>query len=388
MTSKSKYFVHFGCWNKLGCSMKKTSVLSENSSDTTRVMIKLRDYIQKKKNPSFITVAGDNFYPNKNKDPNSKVEKVEKVKKDKDKKDKDKDTEQDPYESDIKEVRPDNMDKGFTDKDREDLKSGFGCLPDKIKKFILIGNHELDTIQGQCRSLALEMNIVNFKNSSFFMDRPDNDYILHEHFNKHTIIIMLDTTMLTATKKFVKYAKCYMELYGINSHTKESNSAIKRYLISIQTARVINLIRNVVNKSKNIQNIVFVGHHPLVELKTEKPSEKNPAGETNLDYVSDFLDFFYNLYLMIAGPKKIYYLCADLHQYQKGVINYKQMKVDQYIVGTGGTKLDPEVNVKDLKKPINSYLNYEVRENRKNHGFLVCKETNSQKDLSFTFIEA
>jgi hypothetical protein len=232
------------------------------------------------------------------------------------------------------------------------------------------------------------MNIVKVKNSSFFMDRPDNDYILHEYFNKHTIIIMLDTTMLTATKKFVKYSKCYMELYGINSHTSESNSAIKRYLISIQTARVINLIRNIVNKSKNIQNVVFVGHHPLAELKTEKPTEKFPKGETNLDYVTDFLDFFYNLYLMIRGPKKIHYLCADLHQYQRGIVNYKQMKVDQYIVGTGGTKLDPDVNLRDLKKPINSYLTYEVQENRKSHGFLVCKETNSQKDLNFTFIEA
>lgn len=387
----NKYFIHFGCWNKLGCSMNDSSSSATSSatkiSDTTRVMIKLRDYIKKNKNkPSFLTIAGDNFYPDKNKD--AKKEKKEK----KEKEVINPKMPEDPSEKDKKEKRPDNMDKPFTSKDQEDLKSGFGCLPVKIKKFLLIGNHELDTIQGECKSLKLELDII--KNSNFVMDRPSNDYILHEHFNKHTIIIMLDTTMLTADK-FPKYSKCYMELYGINSHTSESNSAIKRYLLSIQTARVINLIKNIVNKSKHIKNVVFVGHHPLVELKREKTAENNIQGEkifkNKIDYVHEFLDFFYNLYLMMSvSPKKLYYLCADLHQYQKGIINYKQMEVEQYIVGTGGTKLDPDVDLKAdrVNNQPNSYLEYEVQENSMSHGFLVCKEKNSQKELDFKFVKA
>lgn len=94
--------------------------------------------------------------------------------------------------------------------------------------------------------------------------------------------------------------------------------------------------------------------------------------------------------MMSVSPKKLYYLCADLHQYQKGIINYKQMEVEQYIVGTGGTKLDPDVDLKAdrVNNQPNSYLEYEVQENSMSHGFLVCKEKNSQKELDFKFVKA
>ena len=45
--------------------------------------------------------------------------------------------------------------------------------------------------------------------------------------------------------------------------------------------------------------------------------------------------------------QKYYYLCADLHLYQEGTVllpidDGEQMQIQQYIVGTGGTELDPD----------------------------------------------
>ena len=39
--------------------------------------------------------------------------------------------------------------------------------------------------------------------------------------------------------------------------------------------------------------------------------------------------------------KSIYYLCADVHLYQAGVVNIKGCcSINQYVVGTGGAKQD------------------------------------------------
>ena len=48
-----------------------------------------------------------------------------------------------------------------------------------------------------------------------------------------------------------------------------------------------------------------------------------------------------------------FYLCADLHLYQEGEVTFHDKIIKQYIVGTGGTKLDDEIpkdyNDKNMK---------------------------------------
>ena len=50
-----KNFIHFGCWNNGGCQ-------PDTTNDLWRVMKRLKEFVPK---PSFIVVAGDNYYPTK-----------------------------------------------------------------------------------------------------------------------------------------------------------------------------------------------------------------------------------------------------------------------------------------------------------------------------------
>ena len=98
--------------------------------------------------------------------------------------------------------------------------------------------------------------------------------------------------------------------------------------------------------SKKIKNVIVIGHHPISGYKY-----KNEA--TNLIQSFEGLSrllYSINQKLMnksiINKPINYYYLCADLHLYQPGTIEINNktenntMIIQQYIVGTGGTKLD------------------------------------------------
>ena len=43
---------------------------------------------------------------------------------------------------------------------------------------------------------------------------------------------------------------------------------------------------------------------------------------------------------MLGDTVNYNYLCADLHLHQEGYVKINDMVINQYIVGTGGTKLD------------------------------------------------
>ena len=92
-----------------------------------------------------------------------------------------------------------------------------------------------------------------------------------------------------------------------------------------------------------------------------------------------------------------YYLCADLHLYQKGTIKIDdKMVIKQYIVGTGGAELDTAIPVDsairvDTAIPVYSTLvniytfTYEMKQNIETNGFLHCIE--NDKELCFKFID-
>ena len=54
-------FIHFGCWNKDNCN------LTLKNNGISQTMSKLNDFIKKNKDIEFITIAGDNYYPDKKK---------------------------------------------------------------------------------------------------------------------------------------------------------------------------------------------------------------------------------------------------------------------------------------------------------------------------------
>ena len=92
-------FIHFGCWNNGICEIES------NNTPVSAVIKSIKDN-EDLKEYNFISVAGDNYYPKKNK--------------------------KDGYKTHI-----------FSD-----LESGFKCLNElgDIRKFILFGNHEYNDV--------------------------------------------------------------------------------------------------------------------------------------------------------------------------------------------------------------------------------------------------
>jgi len=52
-----KDFIHFGCWNKNNCN--------EDNNDFSKTMKNLKNFVNNNNNIDFISVAGDNYYPEK-----------------------------------------------------------------------------------------------------------------------------------------------------------------------------------------------------------------------------------------------------------------------------------------------------------------------------------
>ena len=76
---------------------------------------------------------------------------------------------------------------------------------------------------------------------------------------------------------------------------------------------------------------------------------------------------------MVPSAKK-YYLCADTHQYQYGIVELGENKIEQYVVGTGGTKCDMDeipIDETEVKVGTDPELNVslQIKETIRSFGF-------------------
>ena len=390
MTESSKKFVQFGCWNQGLCG---------ETNPLTLVTNRLKQYTLEE-NPEFIVVAGDNYYPNKVKN---------KVTGEK-----------------TKTIIPAN------------LTSGFDCLPNNVDIDIILGNHDLepdvpikDSGDDECYIIKKEMVIAQEKNINL---------VLHKARNLgKTLLLLIDTTMYD-TKKVGEFLPCYQKILDVDELTVEK-------LHEMQW----DFIRDQVNNFSG-ENIIVVGHHPITGYKKkeiketkEKKEKKEKKGKEMSEGTSEamseamseatseatseamseamtegkkkkdgekekkeeislikafntFTKVLSEMY-KIKSEAKYYYLCADLHLYQKGIVRIPVdsdfMTIEQYIVGSGGTELDPNpidenftIEQANLKQSfaIHDGQNgrYILLESLQSFGFLVCDFSD---ELKFTFID-
>ena len=107
--SHFKRFIHFGCWNNSGCNDSVGTEVQSSDTALTRVMKQIKKNITSSRfQPEFMSIAGDNYYPISKKD-------------------------------DITKVKTKVL-------DEDDLRSGFECLPKDLKKYLLLGNHDLEAL--------------------------------------------------------------------------------------------------------------------------------------------------------------------------------------------------------------------------------------------------
>ena len=298
----------------------------DGTNGLSLTMRKLNSYIEF--NPiDFIIIAGDNYYPQKS-----------------------------------------SKGKKFI---RENFTSGFDCLPKSVKKYLIFGNHDIEDViiddldkEINCKLLDEQFRIIEGNNTVQIF----NDVIFKKRDN--TLIIMLDTNLYdreiinTPIKK-----SCYSKLF--NKFVNKSELTISD-LIGYQNCFILDILKSNLDAS----NIILIGHHPIYSIK----NKKDIKDEIKL---VRFIDFLKKVADLLIG-KNVYYLCADTHMYQEGIINITpDLIIKQYIVGTGGAEQDSIylgdntikeggsiVYTKTIEKKEFGFLNVEINELGVNYNFI------------------
>ena len=443
-------FWQFGCWNNLNTI---GGIVQGRSND---VMSFVKNKIARASDPpDCLIIAGDNYYPHKIEEDTSKGEKSPKKekssKKEKEtskgeKSPKEKETskgEKSPKEKETskgekspKEEKSSKKDKSSKeetspkDKSKKEknttkvktiytelLKNGLLSLPDSTKIYMILGNHDLDRnnkknlfidesrpTQGQISQLRPENNECEIIKGELaaLKEKQNVDYLFFKSDlkNNDTLILMIDTSIYEPEKQTNVYLPCYNEFFKNNTLYKDKLLAFPTItnLRLYQRNRILQAISQATTGAKTIKHIIIVGHHPIYQVKY-KVKEEEPIKFTS-DIQVDFkpvliaiYDKLFKIYKQL--PKtKFYYLCSDLHLYQKGTINIRvsketdvTMRIEQYIVGTGGTVLDPKLPEATQKNYINNEegITYDIVDEQQSHGFLECI-IDEKKEPTFQFI--
>jgi hypothetical protein len=132
-----------------------------------------------------------------------------------------------------------------------------------------------------------------------------------------------------------------------------------------------------------------VGHHPIISDKLKNGSSKvqkfNQQGIT-------LINRLYSMF-MVSGRKPVnYYLCADLHFYESGILTItntddnSSFQVKQIVSGTGGAELDTptkpgtlSMQVDNMKFELVSYFAVS------SHGYVIVEDADNNGQLNINF---
>jgi len=201
---------------------------------------------------------------------------------------------------------------------------------ENLKKKIIFGNYDLLNNINSTKSLTEQINFYKKTNHNFDIIN-DVKYI---KINK-TLIIMFDSNMFNINNPSQVFISDTSYKLLFDNYLKENKNKTIKDLIDYQ----FNSILNIIKKNNNINNIIFITHLPL--FKTNSKIELN-----FYEWINDFY-IYINRY-------KLYWLCSDSNQYEKGLIiikknNIELLKITQYIV--------PNIFAKE-KKDINQQYSY------------------------------
>jgi hypothetical protein len=217
-----------------------------------------------------------------------------------------------------------------------DLLNGLSCLNNITDTYIylLLGNHDLEITNGKCETLILEKAFVQGVNSQAKREKfilPSSLLICKEI--EDTFLIMIDSNIYADENP-----SCYKEINHSNTSFELNELKLQQY----------QMIQDLLTKNnKKYKNIIVFAHHPLIGLKNQIVKTNKIKGGIDA-YNVDLYKLFINLLRLHAD--NFYYMCADIHNYQEGIVTIRDynssMEIKQIIVGTGGTDLDDDYNEK------------------------------------------
>ena len=425
-------FWQFGCWNNLNTI---GGIVQGRSNDVMSFVI--NKIASASHPPDCLIIAGDNYYPHKIEEDTSKGEKSPKKekssKKEKETSKEEKSSKEEKLPKEEKSSKKDKSPKEETspkDKSKKEknttkvktiytelLKNGLLSLPDTTKIYMILGNHDLDRnnkknlfidesrpTQGQISQLRPENNECEIIKAELAVlkDKQNVDYLFFKSVlkNDDTLILMIDTSIYEPDKQTNVYLPCYNEFFKNNTlyEDKRFDFPTITNLRLYQRNRILKAISQATTGARTIKHIIIVGHHPIYQVKY-KVKEEEPikfTSDIQVDFKPVLIAIYNKLFKIYKQlPKtKFYYLCSDLHLYQKGTINIRvskktdvTMRIEQYIVGTGGTVLDPKLPEATQKNYINNEegITYDIVEEQQSHGFLECI-IDEKKEPTFQFI--
>ena len=343
-------FVHFGCWNKDGCS----GPYSESA--VTQVINNLVQTQNDKHD--FFVIAGDNYYP--------------------------------------KGIKPEGSQENEKRINLEELASGFECLKqlktkeqsDKLNPDVnvLMGNHDIAVIHNE-ENDSYYTTIKDKHSEPVRNEFPRDGCIIYDEQKKHNISFDFETPVRMLGEHTV--------VIFINSSIVHESSKKKDYScagdINVDQYSIIksyydNYIKIPYNQ---IVNVIVVGHHPIISDKLKNGSSKvqkfNQQGIT-------LINRLYSMF-MVSGRKPVnYYLCADLHFYESGILTItntddnSSFQVKQIVSGTGGAELDTptkpgtlSMQVDNIKLELVSY--FAVR----SYGYVIVEDADNNGQLNINF---
>jgi len=177
---------------------------------------------------------------------------------------------------------------------------------------------------------------------------------------------MIDTTFMDYIAEPLQPIDCYDRILN---KSKDIHN-----IYNTQKEQIIDILKG----NLTCSNIIFIGHHPIIGLKSKET-------KTKIQKSHGLIQLFTDIKTCLNG-KKIYYLCADIHMYQTGCVNIDNLIINQYIVGTGGAHLDRydglEISVECDK------IKYQIRHKiNDKYGYLVVEINDTSDDVSFSFVD-
>jgi len=335
-------FVTFGCWNE-DCCDKDTPVF--------KVLNKINN---EDSDANFFIVTGDNYYPKKDKKNGKKVT------------------------------------------DKTQLSTSFRLLRKKLLRkedkelFLLLGNHDVEkTIQEGEGEREEEANCYVTKREILFAETSlkkkrinfPKELVMFKKIGEHTLIIMIDTNIYSGED-----LTCYE---WIERREGEIMEDFRTKLQDLQQEKIVNILQK-----EKYKNIIVCGHNPLIGFKNQKVKDENGKIKGGIDTCHEKL--YELLFSLQEHGESFYYLCADIHNYQRGTViirsgpGTEKMEINQHIVGIGGTELDENYNegynpafkkkddvqigIVEASIQIGKYnINYTIQEHFSEHGYLVVK---------------
>lgn len=333
-------FIHFGCWNNLNTKIKDGK--EKELGCLKKVMKLLKANIN---GVDFIVIAGDNYYPKKEK----------------------------PIEGEKKKIIIPSK-----------LEEGFNLLPKEIPIYMILGNHDLETnlnpenpklFIGETAEVSKSCMILELEKQQSKESNIEYTFFKDIMMNNGTLILMIDSDVYSSDA--YKFLPCYNIFLGENFETIEK---VKEYQYNLIFQTI-----NQYNAGVSIKNLIIIGHQPITGIKY-KDGVKQPL----LNDIPYFKPVLLKIYNLLGSEINYFYLCADLHLYQEGLITLKneeeQMEINQYIVGTGGTELD-EAIPQDINFVSSSEtIDYQMISSKQECGFLKCELSESDDSVKFEFI--